>query len=266
MHRSRQAPDAGGFSLIELLVVVAIIGVLSALLLPGVQMVKTAARSSVCQSNLRQIGVAVLAYAQDWDGMLVPARGYAVTSQIYWSQNLAPYVRTGEDADSVAGTARDATSVLNRCPEWRRLSDGVVRLAANSDPSVGYGLTNEPHRPYDATAYKINADWRPGYSVLAPPVPGGSDLYRVFSLGSITKQSKRIIAGDYSRYTFGQLVWSMSTFDANKDGPASNGTPGFGTRRHSGRSNWLFADLRVAPLAVPQVRQSYSDPSLLKLE
>lgn len=66
------------FTLIELLVVVSIIAILAAMLLPAVGMVRDAARSASCQSHLRQVGVAVLAYADDFDGMILPYyTGYA---------------------------------------------------------------------------------------------------------------------------------------------------------------------------------------------
>lgn len=69
---ARSAARRGGFTLIELLVVVSIIAILAAMLLPAIGLVRDAARGQVCASNLRQIGTMVLAYSQDWDGLLVP--------------------------------------------------------------------------------------------------------------------------------------------------------------------------------------------------
>ena len=55
-------PTSRGFTLVELLVVIAIIGTLVGLLLPAVQSAREAARQSACQNNLKQLGLAVLNY------------------------------------------------------------------------------------------------------------------------------------------------------------------------------------------------------------
>lgn len=58
----RRQPSASGFTLVELLVVIAIIGILVALLLPAIQAAREAARRAQCQSNIKNVALAVLNY------------------------------------------------------------------------------------------------------------------------------------------------------------------------------------------------------------
>jgi len=59
-----------GFSLIDVLVSITVIAVLIGLLLPSLSSVNETARRVVCQSNVRQVGLGVVMYADDWNGLL----------------------------------------------------------------------------------------------------------------------------------------------------------------------------------------------------
>jgi prepilin-type N-terminal cleavage/methylation domain-containing protein/prepilin-type processing-associated H-X9-DG protein len=66
-YKRSQAVRGQGFTLIELLVVIAIMSLLTAILIPVLSQVKEQAKRAVCASNLRQTGMAIHLYAQDYD-------------------------------------------------------------------------------------------------------------------------------------------------------------------------------------------------------
>jgi prepilin-type N-terminal cleavage/methylation domain-containing protein len=76
-----------GFTLVELLVVIAIIGVLIALLLPAIQKVRDASQRTQCQSNMRQVGIA-LHTSQDANGLMPSYNPTNGTSGYPWPGNL----------------------------------------------------------------------------------------------------------------------------------------------------------------------------------
>jgi len=79
--RRRNLSNRAGFTLIELLVVIAVIALLMALLVPVLRSARELGQRTVCLSNLRQLTLAWLAYADQNDGNIVSGSAFG------WSRN-----------------------------------------------------------------------------------------------------------------------------------------------------------------------------------
>lgn len=141
-----------GFTLIELLVVIAIIAILAAILFPVFAKVREKARQIACVSNSKQLGLAVLQYAQDYDETMPNAtvNSLAIWSPgganayPFWSLQILPYIK---DINAYA------------CPD-----DG---LGASPDPAVTWaGVCLS----YGANSYMVGLP--PNYSFTAQHLAG----------------------------------------------------------------------------------------------
>ncbi len=87
-----------GFTLIELLVVIAIIAILAAILFPVFARAREKARQSVCLSNMKELGLALYMYAQDYDETF-PHWDWvnrADPAQVFWWAAIYPYTKNAQ--------------------------------------------------------------------------------------------------------------------------------------------------------------------------
>ncbi len=114
MSANLTAQRRKGFTLIELLVVIAIIAILAAILFPVFAQAREAARKASCLNNVKQMGSAIIMYAQDYDGTFPQAYYYNNDSNSgggysQWSGTVQPYVKNWQmfvcPSDKVKGLA-----------------------------------------------------------------------------------------------------------------------------------------------------------------
>lgn len=135
-------PARRAFTLIELLVVISIISLLIGILLPALQAARDAARRSACASNHRQIGIAIAAYAGDYDGMVPPAI------------EAAPATGTAQAySASVRSTSPDVPLNLGRLVSNGNLTAAEVLYC----PSDGYFKAN-PDRIAETADFSQTGD------------------------------------------------------------------------------------------------------------
>jgi prepilin-type processing-associated H-X9-DG protein len=135
--------------LIELLVVIAIIAILAAILFPVFAQAREKARQTACLSNMKQMGTALIMYAQDydegmpaWNELWAPPNTTDGCSQgpggdspsRYWDAKLFPYVKSG-NPNPPAGTVADWGGVW-QCPS----AGGDKTAPADTTRSRSYGV------------------------------------------------------------------------------------------------------------------------------
>ena len=198
-----------GFTLIELLVVIAIIAILAAILFPAFAKARESARRASCSSNLKQIGLALMQYSQEYDERLP---GGAENGGNYaWSYVIQPYVKSTD---------------LFRCPSNTN-SGQFMQETNNTIPLsyVGNGDGNNGNVNDMGGLTPLN-NWDPNAG-------GGA------ALSSLVSPSQLILV--YESNTGNNpypIQWWLSNLQDNN----------YNFTNHLGTSNYLFADGHVKSL------------------
>jgi prepilin-type N-terminal cleavage/methylation domain-containing protein/prepilin-type processing-associated H-X9-DG protein len=163
-----------GFTLIELLVVIAIIAILAAILFPVFAQAREKARQTGCLSNEKQIGMAVLMYAEDFDETYVPGANWAPGGVVNsdWTGLVQPYIKNGEWAGWV-----DTGGVFS-CPSFPGID--AAGDGPNSVPGGQYVPRGDVFVTYDI---KDGAHFNPS-PVIEASIPNPSDLIGFWETGA----------------------------------------------------------------------------------
>ncbi len=142
-NQSKVSRPAAGFTLIELLVVIAIIAILAAMLMPALAKARQSALKSQCTSNLKQWGVAVNMYANDFQNYLPDATDASSSDPVWVGPNiantfLASYVYRNVRGSTTTGT-RNVNDVIY-CPtaNWTRYFDAYAPASWAMTNMLGY--------------------------------------------------------------------------------------------------------------------------------
>ena len=126
------------FTMVELLVVIAIIALLAAILFPVFSRARENARRSSCQSNLKQIGLGMLQYTQDYDeryAMYKVVGGTGEAGSPYgWADAIQPYLKSSQVFQCPSDTLAPPT--LAPLPKQVGYCDYVYNVALGSQPSA----------------------------------------------------------------------------------------------------------------------------------
>jgi prepilin-type processing-associated H-X9-DG protein/prepilin-type N-terminal cleavage/methylation domain-containing protein len=231
MSQPRNSKPAGAFTLIELLVVIAIIAILAAMILPALAKAKQKAKGIQCVNNLKQLGLALIIYADD--NKYYPVGVASSDSSWLWP----PLLRST--------MSKSASTDVFRCPAAPENAQWVPKFGSGLSPIYGY-LQDEVHMmPGGASfmSYGYN-NW--GSAVNGEVVPnqglGAFTDRNATKPESVFRPTDCIALGD-------------SNWDLNRHGDP-NWSFGIGMYEerqwpldvHSSRANILFCDGHAQPL------------------
>lgn len=224
-----------GFTLIELLVVIAIIAILAAILFPVFARARENARRSSCQSNLKQLGLGIMQYTQDYDerfplynwGSTNPPLGHGG-----WANTIQPYLKSVQilqcPSEPTGAVDMGATGFsdynYNLFLGWNGASGSVTGQAALTQPTLTVTFAD----------YTANSgySWFTGFngancSSAEPCTPGLATFPSPAAQRHLDGQNFAFADGHVKWYKGSSPTRSASVYNAVTPGSTSGNNPTF---------------------------------------
>jgi prepilin-type N-terminal cleavage/methylation domain-containing protein/prepilin-type processing-associated H-X9-DG protein len=221
--KNTQNINKKAFTLIELLVVIAIIAILAAILFPVFAQAREKARSTACLSNLRQVGLGIRMYCDDYDGVMPESSHTGVVEERCWIYQLKPY--TGKSDE------------IRFCP---------------SDPR------KDERKPEGGTSYLLNdylvvPDNMAAGMLSLDSIPRPADMLMTFEIAQSRGTSyteDHTHARNWFRRPTGSWQRILADISPDQHGGGKRGL----TNRTNGTSNYLYCDGHVKTIPAQKIK------------
>lgn len=213
--------DCYTFTLLELLIVIAIIMLLVSMLLPAISKTKEKAKQLNCGSNMKQIGVAFQQYCDDYQG-LMPVTD---TSAVYlnWTYYFAPYFGLTVEVSPVPK--------YYQCPS--KTPTGYTKISTAGSNSY-LGSHNSVYRPNQENGFNNGA------------VNG---WFRIRKLYSLQKPSVYVTFAEAEISSPTSFYFQWANDSVNRL---------IGINSHAGQANYLHADGHASKMIIPEALRGSS--------